>query len=90
MAKTIGRFTYRIVAPGKGDRPFNAIVNLGPHHWSTEKDGWPCLTPNLMTEGEIDHYVSALKVDLDRVGRVAKKALTRANDRTLSRLRSPA
>jgi hypothetical protein len=44
--------------------PFRAIVHIGPRHWSTGEDGWPCLTPNLMTEGEIDHYVSALKADL--------------------------
>ena len=30
MAKTVGRFDYQILAPKKGDRPFNAIVHIVP------------------------------------------------------------
>ena len=35
-----------------------------------------------MTEGEIDWHIRAYKEDLDRVGRLAKRALKRANQRT--------
>ncbi|MEE8625608.1 MAG: hypothetical protein V3T19_09730 [Acidiferrobacterales bacterium] len=54
MAKTIGTFTYRIIAPGKDDMAFNAIVRIGLQQWSTDKDDWPIVSPDLMTEGEID------------------------------------
>ncbi len=82
MAKTIGTFTYRIIAPGKDDMAFNAIVRIGLQQWSTDKDDWPIVSPDLMTEGEIDWNINAYKQDLDRVGRLAKRALTRANEKT--------
>ena len=81
MGKTIGRFGYRICAPKKGDIPFNPIIHIVPKYYSTHKDGWPLLTPQLMTEEEIDWHVQAYKEDLDRVGRLAKRALQRANRR---------
>lgn len=84
MTGTIGRFTYKIIAPRKEDMPFNAIVQVGPKMWSTDEDDWPILSPNLMTEAEIDHHINALKADLDKVGRLAKKALKRANEKTMA------
>ncbi len=84
MAKTIGKFTYKIIAPTGNDRPFNAIVHIGPENWSTDGSGWPVLTPQLMTEGEIDYCIAAFKEDLDRVGKLAKAALSRANKQNLA------
>ena len=83
MGKTIGEFRYKILAPKKGDRPFNPIVyiELGDH--STHENGWPRISPQLMSEGEIDEQVALLKADLDHVGNLAKKALLRAKRRTL-------
>ena len=52
--------------------------------FTTDKSGWPRLSPQLMWEGEIDGYVTALKQDLDTVGRQAKMALRRAKERTLA------
>ena len=51
MAKTIGQFTYKIIAPKGDDLPFNAIVHIGPENWSTDESGWPSQTPQLMSEG---------------------------------------
>ena len=82
MGKTIGRFKYKLTAPRKGDMPFNAIVRLGLKTWSSDEKGWPMVSPDLMTEGEIDAHVKACKEDLDHVGRLAKRALRRANERT--------
>ena len=82
MAKTSGDFNYRIRTPKKGEKPFNAIVHIVPTSFSTEGDDWPLLSPQLMTEGEIDWHIRAYKEDLDRVGRLAKRALKRANQRT--------
>ena len=86
MTKTIGVFSYRIFAPKKGDYSFNAIVHIVPKTYWTAKDGLPILSPQLMTEQEIDWHVQALKEDLDHVGRLAKRALKHANERTLKNL----
>ena len=91
MASTIQQFAYRIVAPKKTDerfRPFNAIVRISLQDYSPDpNDDWPILSPHLMSEGEIDGYIAEMKKDLDRVGKLAKKALNRANARTLAILR---
>ncbi len=85
MAKTVGRLGYRILAPKKGDLPMNAVVHIVPKFYSSDKDGWPLLSPELMSEQEIDWYVQAYKEDLTHVGRLAKRALQRANTRTRER-----
>ena len=86
MGKTIGQFGYRIRAPkkrrGVSFIPFKAIVHVVPTHYSKDEDGWPRLSPELMSEQEIDGHLQELKKDLDRVGRLAKRALQRANQRT--------
>ena len=82
MAKTVGRFDFRIVASKKGDIPFNAIVHIVPKTYSSDEDGRPLLSPQLMTEQEIDWHVQVYKEDLEHVGRLAKGALRRANQRT--------
>ena len=64
----------------KSDKlPFNPVVHICLQKWSTQSDGTPIFTPQLMTEGEIDWYVKELKDDLDSVGRKAKAALVKAN-----------
>ena len=55
--------------------------------YGTDREGWPLLSPQLVHEGEIDWYIQAFKDDLDRVGRLAKAALKRANQRTHERVR---
>ena len=87
MAKTIGRFGYAIRSPKKGDPPMNAIVNIALRVYSRDADGRIHLSSNLMTEEEIDCHIRACKDDLDYVGRLAKRALRRANKRTLERIR---
>ena len=91
MPSKTGKFTYQILAPEKQDLPSNAIVNITLRSYSSREDGWPLISPNLMSEGEIDWYIESYKEDLDRVGRVAKRALNRANARTLkwTRARHP-
>ena len=88
MAKTIGQFDYTTHAPKKRDVPFipfPAIVHIVLKEHSTDEDGWIRLSPELMSEQEIDGYVQACKEDLDRVGRLAKRALQCANERTRKR-----
>lgn len=88
MTKTIGKFGYALRAPKKGDRPMNAIINIVPRSYSRRVDGEIHLSSDLMSEGEIDWHIQAYKDDLDRVGKLAKRALRRANKRTLGRLRA--
>ena len=78
-------FDYRIVAPQKGDHPFTAFIYIVPSSYSSHDDGWPLLSPQI-TESEIDRYIQAFKDDLDRMGKRAKRALQRANKRTLEML----
>ncbi len=84
MSKTIGTFGYIIAKMKKSDRlPFNPVVHICLEHWPVPKDGAPIVTPQLMSEREIDEYVKYLKDDLDSVGRNAKAALVRAKASTL-------
>ena len=87
VAKTIGRFWYRILAPNKDGYPFNPIVHIVPKVHTQDAKGKILLSPNLMTEGEIDYHIQAYKDDLDHVGRLAKEALRRANKRQQERFR---
>ena len=91
MAKTVGRFSYRIRAPKKSTKPFTptkAVVHIIPAYYSRDEDGCPLLSPELMSEEEIDLCVQAYKEDLDHVGRLAKRALQRANQRTYEWLKT--
>jgi hypothetical protein len=84
MKKTIGRFDYRIYKMrGKDRLPFSPIVEITLDNWSSDKrNGTPIISPHLMTASEIDHYVAALKKDLDAVRLQAKAALTLARAET--------
>ena len=79
MAKTIGHFDYECFG-GPDDEeiglPTSPVVRLHLKDWSQwEKDGPPGISPNLMTEQEIDTHIVLLKADLDAVGAAAKRAL---------------
>lgn len=79
MNKTIGKFGYTIAKMKKSDnQPFRPIVHIYLKKYTTEEDGVPLVTPELMVEEEINWHIKALKDDLDNVGRKAKAALIRA------------
>ena len=84
MAKTIRQFSYKILQMPKGSRrPFNPIVILNLDHWTGGTDDAPQVSPHLMSEGEIDWQIEALKADLDAVYKRAKRALKNAKSATL-------
>jgi hypothetical protein len=91
MTNTIGKFDYEVIKMGKSDElPFDPIIHLCLRSYgSTTKDGAPTLSPNLMTDREIDEYIQALKNDLDAVGKKAKRALESAKQRTRELLEQP-
>ena len=86
MASTVGVFRYIMNAPEESSLPSPAILYIGLETWSKNKDdGPPLLTPQLINEKEIDWWVDAFKKELDHVGRLAKGALKRANEKTQRR-----
>lgn len=79
MSDTIRRFGYDITKTKKTDSmPFNPIVWLCLDSWTTSEQNQPRITPQLMTEEEIDTYLALLHEDLDKAGKRAKSALQRA------------
>lgn len=83
MANTIKQFFFLVMQMKKSDQfPSNPIVTICLDNWSPTKDGVPVISPHLMSEGEIDDYVEALKADLDAVNRRAKAALKKAKAST--------
>jgi hypothetical protein len=80
MSKTIGKFAYRIYKmSGKDQLPSNPIVQIILDNWTSDKgNDTPIISPHLMTAGEIDHHINALKKDLDAVAVKAKAALVLA------------
>jgi len=83
MASTIGRVDFEITAMEnvrpEGQLPFAPFIRLCLAHWGQlSRDGSPLLSSNLMSDAEIDEFVSALKDDLDTVAKRAKGALAKA------------
>jgi hypothetical protein len=76
MGRTIGRFDF-IQVPSEGNH--SPIIKISLRTWfkrQTEPHkGTITISPDLMTEGEIDDCVDQLKDDLDAVRAKAKKKL---------------
>ena len=82
MANTIGKFYYEISGSEKDDEILiGPIVHITLKTYSQNANGWPVLSNNLMSEGEIDWHIQAYKDDLDHVGRLAKRALRRRRNK---------
>ncbi|NRF72465.1 hypothetical protein HLB44_36500 [Aquincola sp. S2] len=84
MSKTIGRFGHEVTKMTKDDRlPFDPYVMLCLQSYGgTTRDRAPTISAHLMSEDEIDSYVSQLKADLDTAGASAKRALKAAKEQT--------
>jgi hypothetical protein len=83
MSKTIKQFDYQIIKMAKGDDlPFNPHVEIVLDHFTSKGNGPPIISPDLMSDGEIDEYVEQLKADIGAVGKRAKDALSRAKGET--------
>ena len=75
---TIKQFDYHIPKAKSGALPFPAFIRIILRRWLRLDDGTPVISPELMSDGEIDQYIQDCKDDLDRVGRLAKQALQKA------------
>jgi len=84
MAATIKRFDYSITKMKESDPyPFDPIVRICLARVAKNNKGEIEISPDLMTEDEIDHYIGELKSDLDAVGKRAKSALKSARASTM-------
>ena len=66
-------------APGKDEPPFNPIVNLWLRRCSRD-NGKVLLSPDLMSDGEINESVNYLIGQLESVRKSAKKRLSKAKN----------
>lgn len=68
----IGVFT---VAPRKGDPPFSPFTHIWLSQHSKDTDGRILLSPQLMTDTEVDESVDWLIKQLEKARKKAKKDL---------------
>lgn len=59
-------------------------VCVGDH---TKQNGMILLTPHLMSDMEIDHYIDELKTELDACRKKAKRELKRQNSNIATQIR---
>jgi hypothetical protein len=82
MTNTIGRFDFETVEADKENLlQFGPTIRLSLKFFGTTSDGIPTISPDLMSEGEIDYYVTQLKADLDAVGKLAKAKLKKSKEK---------
>jgi hypothetical protein len=78
LANTIKQF-YFAVRGGRASKPdeisTTPIINIHLRRWTTlPASETPVISPDLMSEREIDEHVKLLKDDLNAVAEAAKKA----------------
>lgn len=76
MGTELKKFEYKI-----HKRAGSVHVVLASH--STDEDGAILITPELMSEEEINAQIQLLKANLDNVGTRAKRALRNANTKPI-------
>jgi hypothetical protein len=75
MSGPIGRFGFEVF--GGGSESLSPAIVLVVERWRAEENA-PSISPNLMSEREVDEYIASLKADLDRISRRAKAVLRNA------------
>ena len=86
MPHTIKNFGYTVTKMDKTDQcPFSPHVTIVLKTWIVEgRDGARTISPDLMTAGEIDEHIDALRADLEVVRAAAKRELELAKKATLA------
>jgi hypothetical protein len=69
------------VAPGKGDIPFPPYVHIYLSEYSSDSAGRPLMSPELMTDREIDEAIDYLASQLEKVRKAAKLQLKKIKER---------
>ncbi len=70
------------VAPKKGDVPFSPFLHIYLSEYSSDSKGRPLLSPQLMTDKEIDESIDYLLTQLEKVRKSAKTKLKKTKERT--------
>ena len=68
------------VAPKKGDMPFPPYLHIHLSEHFSDSEGHILLSPQLMTDKEIDETVDLLVVQLEKVRKTAKLKLKKAKE----------
>lgn len=63
------------MAPGKGDMPFTPYLQIHLSEHFSDSEGHILLSPQLMTDKEIDEAVDFLIMQLEKARRTAKSKL---------------
>jgi hypothetical protein len=76
VVNTIKKFHFVIVKNKYNEMPMNPIINICVSNWTiSDRSDAPIVTPDLMTDREMDEYIRYLQDDLAAVGLAAKAAL---------------
>ena len=69
------------VKPMKGDPPFTPYFHIYLSEYFSDSEGYPLLSPELMTEKEIDEAIDFLVIQLEKARKSAKSKLRKAKER---------
>jgi hypothetical protein len=68
------------VAPKKGDPPFVPYIHIILSDFTHDSDGFPLLSPQLMSDKEIDDSIDSLVMQLEKARKTAKSKLKKAKE----------
>ncbi len=69
------------VAPRKGDRPFTPYLHIHLSEHFSDSEGHILLSPQLITEKEIDEAIDFLIMQLEKARKTAKSKLEKTKER---------
>jgi hypothetical protein len=69
------------VAPKKGDMPFTPYLHIYLPEHSSDSEGHKLLSPQLMTDKEIDEAIDFLVMQLEKARKTAKSKFKKAKGR---------
>lgn len=69
------------VAPRKGDMPFTPYLRIYLSEHFSDSEGHTLLSPQLMTDKEIDEAIDFLVMQLEKTRKTAKSKLKKAKER---------
>ncbi len=81
MRDHIHKFDVDSCGAEKGGRPFSSFVEIILENRTPSHNGFVAITPQLMSDSQIDAHVTELKKDLDRVAVMAKIELEKLKGR---------
>lgn len=87
MSSRINRITFEVLPPKPIDHPVKPFCHIQVGTHTVGEEGEIRLSPQLMTNREIDEYIDYLIADLEHVRKAAKKRLAKANKGQLDHIK---